>query len=419
MTELWLAIIGLLLVAVVILLWPLIKPRNTSLNSSEKEQNIIIFKQRLAELEQERNQGYLTADTFSQLKTELEKSLLTDVAADSSTPLTAGQVTASHWTITTVIAVLVVGVSLGIYFKLGRSDDYALSLTHNTQTTSNTHVSKNSAPSFEKIITVLEQKLQQNPSDIDQWFLLANSYSAIENYDKAAQALASAIQQIATDDPQLATAKGSYAQMLFQAAGEVVTAETQKAMNEALAIDPLESSALIIKGIESYTAGDLQNAIVQWKKAKTKASPQLLSRFIEPVIANTQAKLGKKPTTTASSVAITSARIEIQLDISPDLKAKTNPEAIVFIFAQKPGSRMPLAADRLQVKELPATIILDDSKSPMPVAKLSSVDVVDITARVSFTGQPQANKGDLFSEVKKVSVKASSPITIIIDQTIQ
>ena len=419
MTELWLVFAGLSLVAIIIIFFPLIKPRNTEISLGDKQQNIDIFKQRLVELEQEKSQGNLDNDTFLQLKAELEKSLLTDVSTDSEMALKNVPIKSSHWAISSVISLLVIGVSLGFYFKLGRSDDFALSLTMNAQAASEQTVAgQKPAPSFEKVIVMLEEKLQKNPADLEKWFLLANTYSAIGNFNKAAQAFVSAIKQMPKDHPDVAAVTGSYAQMLFQAAGEVVTPETEKAMSKALTLDPLESSALIIKGIQTYTSGDLKGAINHWEKAKTKASAQLLSSFIEPVLTQTRAKLGENPVT-PKPVNTATAKIEITLDIDADLKAKTKAEDIIFVFAQKTGGRMPLAAERLQIKDLPKTIILDDTKSPMPSAKLSSVEFVDITARVSFTGHPKATKGDLFITAKKIAVTNSSSIKMMINQTVE
>ena len=420
MTELWLIFAGLSVIAILIIFFPLIRPHHTEVNLSDKQQNIDIFKQRLAELEQEKNQGHLDENTFLQLKIELEKSLLTDVATGSEIALKNIPINPSHWAVTSVISLLVIGVSLGFYFKLGRSDDFELSLTMDAQAASEQTAApgEKPAPSFEKVIVMLEEKLQKNPADLEKWFLLANTYSAIGKFDKAANAFDSAIKQMPKDDPTLAAVTGSYAQMLFQAAGEVVTPETEIAMNKALTLDPLESSALIIKGIQTYSTGDLKGAITQWEKAKTKASLHLLSSFIEPVLAQTRAKLGESPIT-SKPVNTTTAKIEIKLDISDDLKAKTKAEDIIFVFAQKVGGRMPLAAERLQVKDLPKTIILDDTKSPMPSAKLSSVEFVDITARVSFAGQPKATQGDLFITTKKVAVTGSSPIEMIINQIVK
>jgi hypothetical protein len=55
----------------------------------------------------------------------------------------------------------------------------------------------------------------------------------------------------------------------------------------------------------------------------------------------------------------------------------------------------------------------------MPTAKLSSVDVVEVTARVSKSGQPMAQKGDLFAEVKNIAVSGSVSIALDINQVVE
>ena len=81
MIELWLVIIVLTLMAMAILCWPLLQAKtNTVVEINRKQENISIFQQRLTELEQELQQGVLNAESFSELKLELEKNLLTDAA---------------------------------------------------------------------------------------------------------------------------------------------------------------------------------------------------------------------------------------------------------------------------------------------------------------------------------------------------
>ena len=418
MIELWMLIIVLLVLALIILFLPLIRPRNETTKLSDKQQNITIFKDRLEELEQEKIIGNLDEVSFSHLKTELEKSLLTDVDSKQGITLEPVIITKKYWQIVSIIALCMVCTSLGIYFTLGESAGYSKYLTMKENGELESQKADNAMESFDKIITMLKAKLKQDPKDIDKWFLLANTYSAIGKFDEAGAAYLSAEKQMSAGDPSLATVKGGYAQVLFQAAGEKVTPEVEKIMKEALTLDPLEPSALILKGIQAFTKGDLKNALVHWKKAKTKANESLLTSFLEPIITQTQARL------TASIIKNNSetdnvARIEIKLTLDAKLKAKTKPENIIFIFAQRSGEKMPLAAHRLQVKDLPTTIVLDDTKSPMPTAKLSSADFVDITARVSFSGHPKMEKGDFFMNVKKIEVTEKTALKMEINQIVE
>jgi cytochrome c-type biogenesis protein CcmH len=118
------------------------------------------------------------------------------------------------------------------------------------------------------------------------------------------------------------------------------------------------------------------------------------------------------------SVATSSAGITIKLDISPVFKAKLKPAERIFVFA-KGKMPIPLAAERLQVKDLPITIVLDDTKAAMPTATISSVEFVDITARVALSGSPRAAKGDLYATAKKVAVHKGLTLEMVINQVVE
>jgi cytochrome c-type biogenesis protein CcmH len=421
MTALWLSIIGLLLTAVLIIFLPLFIGRKAVASvSDQQQQNIAIFKDRLSELEQEKSQGNINEAVFLQLKTELEKSLLADVDGNATSIFSAVTVTGNHWLIVASMAFFVVLASLAMYVDLGRSEDYGSYLTLKAQAEVEAKATEKNQAKLKQLMDLLKTKLKENPSDTEKWFLLANSYAAIGQYQQAAEVYLAAMNYIDKTDSKYATAKGSYSQMLFQAAGEQVTPAAIQAMQEALAIDPLEPSALILAGINAYTLGDLKQAVLYWEKAKTKADENVITTFIDPVITQAKMQLAQAaPQMSQAQASTGKAKISLKLDIAPELKAKVSPEQTVFVFARPVGGKMPLAAEKLQVKDLPKTIILDDSKSPMPTANLSSVAEVDVTARVSLSGQPQQSKGDLFVTAEKVKTnEAGKVLELLINQEV-
>lgn len=158
-------------------------------------------------------------------------------------------------------------------------------------------------------------------------------------------------------------------------------------------------------------------------KAKIKGGKAQVQRFIEPAIVQARSKMGElappvnKPSKTSTATA-GAAGITIKLDISPAFKAKLKPTERIFVFA-KGKMPMPLAAERLQVKDLPITIVLDDTKAAMPTAKISSVEFVEITARVALSGSPRAVKGDLYVTAKKVAVHKGLTLTMVIDKVVE
>lgn len=111
-----------------------------------------------------------------------------------------------------------------------------------------------------------------------------------------------------------------------------------------------------------------------------------------PMLEAGNAAMGNSPATSTDSIA----SIKVTVKLSPALAKQAAATDAVFIFARATqGPRMPLAIVRKQVKDLPVTVILDDSLSMMPQMKLSSFSEVVVGARISKSGDAIAQPGDL------------------------
>ncbi len=441
MTSFWLAVVALFIMAGGLIFWPLIQfklqQRKTgdleiTPSDAQRQRNVEIFKERLSELEAERVQGNLDNLAFEQLKLELEKSLLNDVtlvAPDlNQREIILGT---QHWLSAGIMTLAVILGSLTLYTLYGRSDDYLRYEVMKAQGLFTTKTSPDGTASqgldLNKAIEIIKAKIEQDPKDVQKWFLLAKSYAATNQYAKAAEAFLEITKLTPKDSPEYAMVKGSYAQALYLANNEQISPEIQAVVEETLAIDPKEANALILKGVAAFQSEQYQQAIDIWSAAKQNAGQSLIDEFINPAIQSAQERLGiatapknavaQPPAPSDKSVSST-AKIEVLVDIAPELKASVSPDQVVFVFARPPESKMPLAAERLAVKDLPATIILDDSKAAMPTAKLSSVPTVDVTARISLSGQVVPQPGDLFVTQSEVRVDGNESIKLMINQVV-
>jgi cytochrome c-type biogenesis protein CcmH len=102
------------------------------------------------------------------------------------------------------------------------------------------------------------------------------------------------------------------------------------------------------------------------------------------------------------------------VSIDAKVKANASPDDTVFIFARAvEGPPMPLAVKRVKVRELPVAFALDDSMAMAPGMSLSAQPRVVVVARVSRSGAPAAQPGDLQGMSAPVPNDASGVAVVI------
>jgi cytochrome c-type biogenesis protein CcmH len=90
------------------------------------------------------------------------------------------------------------------------------------------------------------------------------------------------------------------------------------------------------------------------------------------------------------------ATLKVAVSLSPAVAKQAAPDDVVYVFARAvSGPRMPLAIVRAQVKDLPTTIVLEDSQGMGQGMTLSNAPEVIVVARVSKSGMANAQNGDL------------------------
>ncbi len=195
--------------------------------------------------------------------------------------------------------------------------------------------------------------------------------------------------------------------------------EVRQQIQLTLDREPLEVTALGLLGIDAFELGRLEDAIAYWRKALQNAEPSAADS-LKAGIQRALEQLAQQGKVVPDVPELVSASVQLVVSIDPQLSGKISADQTVFVFARPVGGRMPVAAMRLTVGELPKTIILDDSLAMTPQAKLSLHPNVEIGARISMSGQPQASSGDLQSAIVKVAVKElTESVNLLIDQVVE
>jgi cytochrome c-type biogenesis protein CcmH len=415
MTGLWSGIALLTALAIAFVFWPLLRARRLQQTGGQvdrQRQNIEIFRERVSELEAELDSGSLQQEEFEQLKLELERNLLQD-AQSVAAPRRRLQINKGTVVTVTLLAALVPVLAFGLYAKFGRAPDLELAL--NAQTLQG----GDQARTLENALAMLESELKQRPENPEGWYMLATTYIGMERYAEGLDAFRKVMELLPPEAPQYAGVLGQYAQAMFFANGGKMDAEIRAVIERTLAIEPYEITVLGLLGIDAFEQQNYQSAIDYWSKGLINADGQA-AESLRSGIASAAEKLKAQGVAVGEIAVLKPASIRVAVEISDTLAAQLSPEQTLFVFARPVGGRMPLAAKRLQVSDLPQEIVLDDSLAMSPQARLSLQDEVEVTARVSLSGQPQASSGDLFGTLSPVPVRNDGrAYALVIDQVVE
>ncbi|MFW1677711.1 c-type cytochrome biogenesis protein CcmI [Pontibacter sp. JAM-7] len=410
MTQLWFAMAVLTVIAMGFVFFPAWRGSRVKETAEDRRhQNVDIFRERLSELEQERDNGNLDNDDFDSLKTELERNLLID-ADEPEQAQEAVKLTGATRVTIMLLALLIPAISIGLYADLGRSGDLEQALNDPFD---------GRQPTMEQAVAELERQLDRNPDNAEGWFLLATSYLNMERYTDAVTALEKVLKILPQDAPQYAGVMGQYAQALYFANGGQMDDTVMQQVEKTLAREPYEITALGLLGISAFEQQEYETAITHWRKALTNADGASQQSLLSGIRSarDRLVELGKP---VPDLPELVDAAIPVSVSIADALKASVTPDQTVFVFARPVGGRMPLAAVKLTVADLPVSLVLDDSLAMNPQMTLSSVTEVEVSARISVAGQPQAQPGDMFGVIAPVTVQGQAePLQLVIDQVVE
>ena len=103
------------------------------------------------------------------------------------------------------------------------------------------------------------------------------------------------------------------------------------------------------------------------------------------------------------------------LDDAFAARVRLRGDTTVFVIARAPdGPPMPVAVEKHTVADLPLMVTLDDSDSPMPTAKLSALQNIEVIARMSESGNAVRQDGDLESKPVRVRLPADKPVKLVL-----
>lgn len=114
----------------------------------------------------------------------------------------------------------------------------------------------------EAIIGKIQDKLRQDPNSAENWIKLGDAYIQNNDFDDALVCYGNAEK---IDGPK-PTTQGLMAMALYLQANQQITPQVQQLLNEALAQDPKEISALSLLAAEAFKTRDYSTALDYWQQ---------------------------------------------------------------------------------------------------------------------------------------------------------
>lgn len=414
----WGVILLLLLVATVTTIFPLFRLRqNKSL--AYKTSNIQLHEEKLKELDLDLQEDRIDQAAYKVARQELDRELLVDASAESkdATAQHNGKDTKKHPALALAIAVFIPALSLLVYMQLGTDMD--------TQKQMEATATGSSMHSVDEMVANLEKHLQDNKGELKDWLMLARSYKHLGRFAEAANAFATATEL--EQSPQVML---EHAEVLAMLHGQKFNKEARDLVFKALALAPGNVNALWLAGVVEFQSGHYRESIQYLTQlAPLAAENAEADRSIRLYIREARAQLiaaGESVATMdellprakkASVVAL--ARLEVKVEINEQVRQNFAATDTVFVYAKAlKGPKMPLAAQRLTLADLPATVVLDDSMGMAEGMNLSAFKQVVVSARVSKSGAAIAQSGDYIGEVVVADVASAGTLGIDINKLV-
>lgn len=266
-------------------------------------------------------------------------------------------------------------------------------------------------------IQALLTRLSNNPDDEDGWLLLGRAYANTDQYPAAVASFERALK--INDDPltriDLAEA------LLFSSQDRKFPARAIKLLKSAVQDQPEAQKGLWLLGLAYEQEGDLDHARDQWQNlvALLPEGSSVAVAVQEQINKLTKSEEAAGPSSQQQSNSARANQLEIKIsvDISEELKQKLMPTDTLYVFVKaKSGPPMPLAAVKLPVGAFPMQAVISDADSLMPQRKLSSMDEVKISAKISHSGNAMPQAGDFESDSVIRSTADWSEVKLLINK---
>ena len=401
----------MVLISLLALILPLSR-NNTSAPIDSGNHNIEIAREKLADLEIQRDSGSISDKEFNKLSEDAKRVLIFETGQNVTHALSHG----NPLLLSVGIAVVVPILALTLYLMLGTPEG----LAHNTAPA---QAAADADQSIDSLLQSLEDKLVENPDDAEGWALLGRTNMSMQRFAQAQNAFSN-LRRILGDVPTVLLQLADAEVMLN---GGAFTQESKNYVTTAYAAEPNNIQAIWMAAMLDTQEGNLTSAISKWEQleALLAGQPEQQARIRQLIVearrtveqvprANVLADTPEKTSEQAIPATIPDGvSVSIVVSLSADLPKPVQNEQTVYVYARAAsGPPMPLAAKQLRVADLPVTITLTEHDAVIDGMTLARFPQIVLGARISMTGEPTAQPGDIQNITAPLKLPLEEPVRL-------
>ncbi len=351
-----------------------------------RQSNIDIAKQRKLELQRDLDQDLIDQEQFELALDEITTTLAVELEQQSVKTSNSENNTLSMLAIVVLLPIF----SIGIYQSLST---YA-------PTSIITPVVDSKPLTLEQSVEKLKQHISDEPNDSEAWTMLGLSYFELDKVKESLEAYEKAYQLTPNNSKLLV----EYASTLISVNDNQFSDRPVALIKQALEIDANAPDALYLAGMFAISMQDFTLAKGLWNKA--------LSVLPEGGDDH-QALLGLLDELRRAESGQVSNTVTVNVLLSDQILANRSAEEYLMIYVKAAKGRpMPIAIQKLKLRDFNGQIVLSDMNSVMPTKLLSEHDKVLVVARLSRTGGAMKQADDIQITSSVVNVSDNPNITL-------
>jgi len=422
MLELIILIVAFVLLILVIIWLPILRQgHKVELvdNNQRDDTNIRLYHEHKDEIEKDFLQGNIDDENYQYLLSELDKSLLQDIEVNKTAAakeLIVDKPISMLWPAT--LSLFIIVFSFMLYSKNGAYQQLSKPIaTAQVPVNSQQQDQQQALQQVKSLLTLTAQE----PENSDAWYSLGQSYIGMGEYQQALNAY----DQVIRIEGETADLLGAKAQANYYKNDQKIDEVVQSLIDKALIIDPADPSTNILIGMHSFIAGNYSKAIKHWQLVVDSGRSNVNSEALIEAIEEAKQRQSGVANARASDVDEKQGpQLKITVKLSDELQAKLEQgeDKVVFVYAIPADSskgRMPVAAVKMNISDLPTTIVLNNARAMSPQAKLSDVEHVHLYAIVSESGGAGIKPGDYKAELLGINVESTEPLNLLINDIVK